>query len=69
MLTAVSVGNEAAYHSYISDSAEVQLNSVRFFWSHTNFIRPLYAPIINSIIMFYEEVTLHALQQIKSLYN
>lgn len=50
----VSGGYEATYHDYISDSAVVQLNSWRFPWkSRTNFIRPLYAPIRNSIIIVF----------------
>lgn len=48
MLNPVSGGYEATYHSCLSDSAVVQLNSWRCPWkSRTNFIRPLYAPIRN----------------------
>lgn len=54
MLNPVSGGYEATYHSCLSDSAVVQLNSWRCPWkSRTNFIRPLYAPIRNSIIIVF----------------
>lgn len=43
---------QSTHHSYISESAVVQLNSLRCFLnSYTNFIRPLHALIINTIIM------------------